>query len=140
MGIRELFGTNQKSEVDGIDLDYGDYTIRIARMGGSNKKWTKALSALVKKHSVQIRNDSMPEEQFKKLTLSLFAKHVFITWSGEGLIDEELWGNKEVPQPTEENFVKLMLEYPDQFADIQEQAKSHATFQNQILEDVIKNS
>ena len=126
----EMFKTDPKIEVEqGVVLDYGEFKIRIARAGGSNKRFERLLRARMKPHRRQFETDTLPEEVATKLMTGVYADAVVLGW--EGVKDEDgktLAFNRE-------NVIKLFTDLPDLFRDVQAQAGLVSLFKVIELEE-----
>jgi len=128
------FQTDESLETEGVVLDYGDYQIRIARAGGANKRFAKVLEAKQKPHRRQIQNETLDEGVARKLLAESYAEAVVLGW-------DNLTGPDGKPMPySKQNCVKLLLDLPDLFADIREQAAKVALFRREEIEEAAGNS
>lgn len=134
MSLYKQFKTNPSVEQDGVILDYGDgVKIRIARAGGANKAFLRAVEAFARKHRRQIQLDTLPEDTSREILREIVATTVVLGW--EGVEDEA--GN---PMPfTKENAIKLFTDLPDLFSDLYAQAQNAALFREEIREADAKN-
>ncbi len=132
--IYRKFKTDSTVETEGVVLDYGDgVRIRVARAGGANKAYLKAIERLSRKYRRQIQLDVLDEETARRLLREIYAETVVLGW--EGVTDEA-----GEPMPfTRENCVKLLTDLPDLFADVQAQAANAALFKAEIDEADAKN-
>jgi hypothetical protein len=124
MSLYKKFATDENAEAgEGIVLDYGDgVKIRIHRAGGGNKAFARILEAKTKPYRRQIDNGTIDQDVMRRLMAEIYAKSVIIGW--EGVTDED-----DHPLAfTEENVVKVLLDLPDLFRDIQEAASNAALF------------
>lgn len=133
MNLYDMFKTDEKHESNGIELDYGDCQIRIARAGGSNKKYGDLLSKRLKPYRRQMDTGTMDNTVAEKILAEVYAETVIIGWTN--VKDRE--GN--VMKFTKENCVKLLLDLPELFRDIQEQASKVANFREAEIEEDTKN-
>lgn len=118
----ELFGTDSDREKGGIELDYGDFQIRVARAGGSNRRYFKVLEQKSKPIRRALATGTANPQQVAAIMREVFAETVVLGWTG--VTDRE--GN-DLPF-TKDNAVQLFKDLPDLFADIQNQASSYAQF------------
>ncbi|MGQ0664604.1 MAG: hypothetical protein ACT4P2_13710 [Pseudomonadota bacterium] len=133
-GPYQQFTTDPVLETEGIVLDYGDFKITIARAGGANRKFGKALDAKLKPHRRQIELGTLDDKLATRLMAEAYAEAVVRGWSGMTDADGH-------PLPfSRENAVQLLSDLPDLFRDVQEQASRIALFRRQSLEDSEKNS
>lgn len=127
--IYDKFGTDKKLEQEGIVLDYGDgMELRIARAGGSNTKFEKALQAKSRKYGLQVKHDLLDADQMRELMREVLAETVVLGWSG--MTDEQ--GN-DLPF-SKENCIKVFKDLPDLFDDVLEQSRKAALFKATVLE------
>lgn len=127
--IYDKFGTDKKLEQEGITLDYGDgLEVRIARAGGSNTKFEKAVQAKMRKFGLQAKHDLLDADQMREVMREVLAETVVLGWSG--VTDRE--GNA-LPF-NRENCIKLFKDLPDLFEDVLEQSRKAALFKTVVLE------
>lgn len=131
--LHDMFQTDSNKETKGVKLEYGTVSVWIARAGGKNKAFAKALEKETKPFRRQIMNNTMPDKTSNAILRRVYAKHIVLNW--EGVVDQD--GN---PIPcTEENIIKVFEELPDFFIDIQEQSRNIALFQDEEIEEAAKN-
>jgi len=132
-GPYSIFRTDKSLEKEGIILDYGDFKIKVARAGGANAAFQKALTAKVRPYKRQLDAGTIPDDVAEKLFLDVYAESVVLGW--EGVTDEN---GKPLPF-SKENAVKLFTDLPDLFRDVQNQAAAISNFRAEVTEDTIKN-
>ena len=127
--IYDKFNTDKKLEQEGVVLDYGDgMEIRIARAGGSNVKFEKALQAKSRKFGLQVKHDLLDPDQMREIMREVLAETVVLGWSG--MTDRE--GN---PLPfSKDNCIQVFKDLPDLFDDVLEQSRKAALFKVTVLE------
>lgn len=132
--VYEVFGTNKSIEESGIILDYGEFQIKIARAGGSNKRFEKILEQHTRSYRrSKIDLDQLPRPVMEKVLHRVYAEGVVLGW--QGVKDRE--GN-DMPYSID-NCIKLFQDLPDLWADVVNQATSIANFKAQALESESKN-
>ena len=140
MSLYKLFKTNENLETDGIWLEYGQtekgepVRIKIARAGGHNSSFSKALEKATRPYRKAIQTGMLDNKTADKLYKEVFADTVVLDWI-----------NVEGPdgQPMEfkrENVLKLFEDLPDLFADLREQANNVALFRDEVRESDLGNS
>lgn len=139
MSLYAQFKTDPKLEAEtGVLLDYGTAgKILIHRAGGANKKFSAVLQAKLKPHRRQIDAKTLEDETATRLMAEAFAEAVIVDW--EGVKDEA--GN-DLPF-TKANVVKLLVDLPEFFKNLQDQAGDAANFRaEQIAKDTetLKNA
>lgn len=140
MNLYQLFKTNENLETDGILIEYGEtpegapVRIRIARAGGKNTAFTKALEKATRPHRKAIQTGSLSNEVADRLYKEVFADTVVLGW-------ENVTGpDGEALEFSRENVLKLFNDLPDLFADLREQASNAALFREEVLEADLGNS
>lgn len=148
MGIKKQFATDKNLETDGITIDYGDFSIRIARAGGSNQRYNKVLERKSKPFQRSIANDSLDPNTAERILRETYAESVILGWSGVTYDDvtpegedlpEDKAGSDEAPF-TKENVIAVFENFPDLYSDIQSQATKMSLFRKEVLEENAKNS
>jgi len=124
------FQTNKEAEQKGVVLDYGDgMCIRIARAGGSNIKFEKAVQSKMRKYELQSKHGLLEPEQMRTIFREVLAETVVLGW--EGVTDE----NGASMTFTKDNAIKLFTDLPDLMDDVLEQSRKVALFRSQIQEE-----
>ena len=125
-GLYDLFGTDQQSEVEGIDVEYPNGAVfTIARAGGANKKFRNTLSRKTKAY--RGREGTIPADLDEQ-------------WSRETFIESCLLGWKNVKIHTSEDFLpftpenakKVFEAMPDLYKDLVSRAQGFESFQREI--------
>lgn len=129
----DLFSTDASVENQGITLDFGDFAIRIARAGGANKKYAKALVRILKPYRKAIATNTIAEKKQNELMAEVYAETVILDWVGVNDKDGvEMPFNKE-------NCVKLLTDLPVLFQQIMADAENFNNFKAVEVENVAKN-
>jgi hypothetical protein len=132
--IYALFQTDKTAEQEGIILNYGRFgKIRVARAGGSNKKFAKALEMGMRPHrsagkagltGLEGLDDAVAED----ILVRAFAESVVLGWEGVKGLDGKL-----IPF-SKDNVIKLFKDMPDLFADVRDQSAQLAAFRAHLTE------
>lgn len=122
MSIYKLFATDPGLEKDGFALEYGDATFIIARAGGANKKFQSCIERKMRPYRSAINSGTMDEKTAQKLLAEAYAEAIILAW--EGVTDQD----DEPLEFTKENVIKVLIDLPDLFIDIQEQSTKVANF------------
>lgn len=134
MNLYKTYKTTDTMEKDGIDLQYGpDCRIRIARAGGSNQRFGKLLGDKLKPYRRQIDNGTMDDAVAAKIMAEVYAETVILGWTGV----EDSDGNKL--DFNRETCTNLLIDLPELFRDIQEQAQKVSNFRAEEREEDTKN-
>ena len=134
MSAYDQFLTDKDLESSGVLIDYGDFSLTIARAGGANKAFNKTLESLSRPYRKQIQAGRLSREVQDDLMLKAFARSVVKTW--EGMTDAE---GASLPF-NEENFIKVMKDLPDLWEDIQGIALGMEAFRKEVREEEAGNS
>ena len=145
--MKRMYGTfasDPEAEVNGIALDYTDFRITIARAGGANKKYAKALHRKSQPYQRLIALDQMDNDKAVDILMQVYAECVVKDWETKN--DEDVWvtgienpeGDELLPvNPA--NILKTFRALPDLFADVREQAEKGALFRTAIREQAEGN-
>jgi len=143
MSMYGQFSTNATVEQRGIILDYDAFQVRIARAGGANEKYSKALETKTRPHRRALQLGSLPESLATKMLHEVYAETVVLGWqtkNDKGVLVDGIEGPKgDILPVTQENLIATFKALPDLFADIQLQSNNAAMFREQLLEDDSKN-
>ena len=137
--LHKQFETDPKIEKEGVwityegDEDEAPSKFLIARAGGANVEYTKAMERESKPIRRKLQNDLVSTTALRKLTIKVFSETVVLGW--ENVTDKA--GN--VLAFTPENVVKLFTELPDLFDDVHEQANRAALYRKSLQELDAKN-
>ena len=132
--IYDLFGTNQQAEQDGIVHDFGAYgKIRIARMGGSNKNFSRALEERTRPYRRAFENGALDPEIAETILRRVVAETVVLGW--EGITDRD---GKEI-EYSADACEQLFTALPDLYADVRQQAQAFANYRKGGVETDAKN-
>lgn len=140
MSLYKQFKTDEALETDGIWIEYGTteagqpIRIKIARAGGRNTAFSKALERATRPYRKAIQAGSLPKDVVEDLYLDVFARAVV-----KGLENFEDKDGADLPF-TVDSIKYLAKELPDLYADWQEQANRLAVFREEVLEADVGNS
>lgn len=154
MSMYRQFQTNTNLEREGVDLNYGEFIVRVARAGGGNKRFAKVLEEKMKPVRRALQTETLDEARSAALLHEAFAEGVVLGWSvrvvadgkGKPLDPPQLASmvptepkdtvfiqgiegpNGEILPYNTENVVATFKALPELFADIREQAGKMALF------------
>ncbi len=144
MGMYTDFKTDPDIESKtGVVVDYGSFRITLARAGGANKRYEKALEKKSKPHRKAIEAGRFNNSQANGILREVYSETVVLNW--ETLVDGKFKKGIESPEggkllePTPENIAATFTELPDLFLDIQGQANMSSLYQQTLREDDSKN-
>lgn len=112
---------NDKLENTGIILNYGDFSIKIKRAGGLNKDYLKSLAKHGKENKLAMKNDTIDDEKSRIIFARIYAESIVIGWENVEDKNGEIAFNYD-------NCLKLLIELPDLFDDIQKCASDVSLF------------
>ncbi len=134
MSIFKTFKNDEKLEQEGILIQYGENSkgameaFRIARAGGTNQRFLKAMERATKPYKRQIQTDSIDPKVSKRLYMESFVDTVLLGW--ENIEDED--GN--AIEYSRDNALALFTKLPDLFLDLSAQATNQALFRAEVRE------
>lgn len=140
MSLYKTLKTAASLETEGITIQYGvdalgqPITITIARSGGANVTFAKALEAATRPHRKAIQLETLDNRVADRLYLEVFAKTVVLGWTN--MRDEE---DNLLPFNVD-NVIKVLSDLPDLYSDLREQAGKAANFRLDRLESDLGNS
>lgn len=139
--LYSMFQTDKSLETEGIWYDFDDETgFRLARAGGANVKFAKAVEEKTRPHRRQIDNGTIDPEVGNRLLIEAFVGTVLLDWKGvrgpaKGK-DEK--GNDIPGDPVpfnRANAIKLLTDMPDLFNELRDESTKMANFRNKVVED-----
>lgn len=139
MGLFKTFTTNQEREVQGTEVKYEANpdgtmpTFVIARKGGANKRYTRAMEREYKPYQRLLAAEKCPPETIEKCNLNIFLSSILLGWSN---VQNE---DGSVIEFNAENARKIMTMLPDLFTDLWYKADQASMFQDDYLENATKN-
>ncbi len=145
-GLYAQFATNDKEEADGVWLEYGmtaptpeapeglPIRIRIARAGGKNLDFNKALEKATKPHRKALAAGSMSLDLLENIYRAVFIAHCVKGW-------QNVSGRDGKPLAfTGDNVLQVFKDLPDLYSDVKEQANSLSLFREEEREVDLGNS
>lgn len=141
-GLYNTFKTNEQFETEGVWLEYGyldddeskPIRIKIARAGGQNKAFTKALEKATKPHRKALQAGMLDDRIADRLYKGVFAETVVLDWVN--VTDQDGIGLEF----TKDNVLKVFSDLPDLFVDLREQAGNVSLFRDEVQEADLGNS
>jgi len=152
MGLKRSFKTDNILEVKGIIIEHDDVRIRVARAGGANKAFTKALANATRPHQRAVKVGAMSEKKSNEILMKVYANTIVLAWEkNTGTETEPVWSSGIDPEDTgakpggdllpvtEENIIKVFTELPELFIDLVSQTQNSSLFLAELSEDLAKN-
>lgn len=145
--LYELFEMDSVLEREGITVNYGSVKFLLARAGGRNTDFKKIFQAKAKKYRNQIDNETLGDDAADRIMAESYAEGVVLGWwsrkedeNDDPILKkgEEQWvdtienrAGKSVKFSIDE-CVRLLLDLPDLFADIQRMASRAGNYRKEI--------
>lgn len=131
MSLYSAFKTDENIERLGIVLDYGSFRIRVARAGGSNKRFARVFEQKLKPVRQALKADQLQEEIGDRILAEVYADAVILDW--ETLIDGEFKKGIEAEDGSllpfnVKNVQETLQNLPELFTDIREQTTKFSNF------------
>ncbi len=137
---------NPAFEIDGVWIEYDGYRVKVARSGGSNKKYLKMLEEKTRPISRAIELRMVSEEKMSALLKEVFAKTVILGWQvgGGGVwLDgiEDIKGSSKTVEFDYENVMEVITDprFNDVWLDIQSAAGNASNYLETMKENDAKN-
>ncbi len=151
MGLYDTFETDAELEKKGVILDYGDFRVRIAFAGGSNKKHVAYSEKKFKPLRHAINSGAIDNDRASLVLYDIYAETIILDWETKvGKIegtDEDNWvvgiepkGGGDLLPVTKPNIIQTFKNLPALFNDIKVQAESISNFRTKEMEDDSGNS
>lgn len=146
-----MYESDANMETGGIWVDYGDFRVRIARAGGSNKKYMKYAENRLKPFRRMLQQGGdMPEKRSHAILADIFAKTIVLDWNvSDGEADEDTgeipWKqgiharDGSVLEFSEGNVYQTLKNLPNLLIDLQNVANTVSMFAREELEEDAKN-
>jgi len=143
MSLYADFKSDDKSEQEGVVLNYGDFRITVARAGGANKQYLKLLETKARPFQRAIQAGAFGNDRSMALLQEVYAETVVRNW--ETRVGDEWKAGIESPDGsllpvTKENLLVTFINLPDLFADLVESAGKGTLFRAALREEAAKNS
>ena len=132
--IYEMYETNAELEAEGF-WHYVNPKIafKLARSGGANTAFQKAVEKKTRPHRRAIQNDEMDTELANELMREAFAETIVLGWKGVKGKD-----NKEIKWSVAQAR-KMLKELPDLFAELRDAAGQASNFRQTEMDDDLGN-
>lgn len=142
----DVFETNEEAETNGIWKEFGKGTCKakLARQGGSNTKYMKAINDLVTEYGTD-KIGKLPEEKQEELYKKAFVKAIVCDhkvkvedeWK-DGVFIREGDEKKLVPF-TIDNMTKCLMQLPEYSIKLDNFTKTYENYRQSIIEEHSKN-
>lgn len=138
MSLYSAFKQNSNLIEEGVWINYdfgGDNKVgfKIARMSKGNKEYVRLMEQIARKNKNSMRLNTLTNDQAESIQLDVFCMSILKDW--RNVTDE----NDEPLTFSVANAQKLMVDLPDLYADLTEQANNMANYSEATAEDLAKN-
>lgn len=159
MSMFKQFQTDTSLEREGVDLNYGDFIVKVSRAGGNNKRFAKVFEDKMKPVRRAVQTETLDPKRAEIILHETFAEAVVMGWStrveadskGKPVEPVRLVADGDVPNSvfvqgiegpdgsllpyTVENVVATFKALPELFNDIREQASKMSLFRQEAQAD-----
>jgi len=143
MNAYEMFQADKNKETSGIWLDFGSFRIKVARAGGSNVAFAKAVEEKTRPYRRAIDQGVMDAKVGERLLAESFAEAVVLDWKVKDDKDELVSGmhspDGTIQEFTKEAVVQTFLDLPELFAQVQNETAKLGNFRRDQLKEEAKN-
>ncbi len=130
---RKLFALDQGAASKGVDLDYGDFKIRILPALETNPKYTAKMREVWRKNKSRMKAGPLSKDIDDKIMAEVYADAIIVGWT-----EVEGDDGKKIPF-NRANVIALLLDAPLLFSDVRAQAEDIALFRADVTEETVKN-
>lgn len=137
MSMYDMFRTDPELEDKGVVFNYGTFRVTVARAGGVNRAFAKALELKAKPYRRAFELGALPEAVADEIMREVYAETIVRNW-------EVLKGDKwtqgiesedgSILPFTKQNVMDAFKAIPDLFRDVLEQANKMVNFKQAQLE------
>jgi hypothetical protein len=142
--LEDMFGTDSNLEVTGVPVKLGKTTFTLARAGGSNTAFTRAMAKKTMPYRRLLQGlETDPNKisdkllrLMRKIEMEVYAETCVKGWTHDDLGKNKCYGKaKEVLQFSPDNVLKLFNQMPPVFDALSERAKDLTTFRDAVEAD-----
>lgn len=140
--VYEMFETNKDLEQKGIIVDYGQFRVRLAHAGGSNKKYKDLLDAKLKPYERQMNAQIMDDEVGTQILREVYAATIVLDFevkNEDGTYTQGVPSKDGVTPFSTKEVIRLFVELPVLFIDLKKQAENFALYRTVLQEEAVKN-
>jgi len=120
-GLYERFGTDSQKETEGVTLDFGDFKIKIRRLGGRSKELAKWQTKLNQKYNLTMKDMTVDNaDEMMRYITELAAQYLIADWQTKtpgGQWRKGIDQRGKIVPFTTANVLKVLNDLPD-FTDL----------------------
>lgn len=129
----DQFDSDASLESSGVWVTVGTMEFKLARAGGDNDDFVKAVTKNFKPFQAAIAADTMPKQMAQDLVIEVFADTIVKDW-------RNVFGRDKQPIPyTKDNVKALLKDLPNLFMALQSEAQKISNFRKANLEAAAGN-
>ncbi len=138
--INGQLGREEELETKGVWRQYGSLRVLLARAGGSNEKYNKALAKYAQELQGILDFSLLPEGKALGIFQKVYAETVVLDWEDIDTETKEVLDENGNPvECTAENVLEVFKQYPELWTMIRRDAENFSTFKKRQTEELIKN-
>jgi hypothetical protein len=142
--LYDNYQTDKAAELNGVWIDDSGASFKLARMGGANTKFQKAMTAAMKPYMREIQLGVIDDAALDPILRKVFIDTILVDWKWtdeDGTVHEhEIPGADDMPVAfSSDAAVKLFADLPDLYSRLRTEAQSYANFRASTLAVAAKN-
>jgi hypothetical protein len=149
MGLYNKFKTSADSEKNGVSFIFENARVTMARAGGDNKPYNKALAEWVAKNKKALEVDAISNDVARRHLQELFASYVIVNWEIDENFDKPDTDAKwvvgieneagEIVPFSRENVIATLDDLPDFFLKLKQLAEDQQNYRAALVKSVVGN-
>jgi hypothetical protein len=142
--IYDAFKTSKDAEQNGVWINIPGGRFKLARMGGANLKFQRALQAATRPMMREIQMGLADDAALDKIMRKVFVDTVLLDWESDDddgkTREHQIDGDDDLPLMfSKDAAYKLFDDLPDAYAQLREQASSYSNYRAAAVENIAKN-
>jgi hypothetical protein len=146
--LYDNYATDKSAESTGVWIEDSGAAFKLARMGGANIKFQRALTTAMKPYMREIQLGVIDDAVLEPVMRKVFIDTILLDWrwtdtqeDGTAVVHEhEIPGADDLPVAyNADNAVKLFADLPDLYARLRTEAQSYANYRAATLAVASKN-
>jgi hypothetical protein len=148
MGLYNRFKKSIDAETKGVSFVFETARVTMARAGGGNKSYNKAISAWAAKNKKALELDAIPDETARAYLIELYATDIVLLWETNTETDPEKPAKWEIGIESEdgeilpftpENVIKTFTALPDFFVTCKKLAEEQQHYRAALAQAIVGN-
>lgn len=139
--LYDNYQTDKGAESTGVWIDDSGASFKLARMGGANTKFQRAMTAAMKPYMREIQLGVIDDAALEPILRKVFIDTILVDWKGvTGPSNPETPDVEGDPIPfSADAAVQLFADLPDLYSRLRTEAQSYANFRASTLAVASKN-